>query len=405
MKNRTSLESKIEKLFREYSAKGNEVDTIKSCLQKRGYLPGAAFNIVRCGTPLSELTDEELYWIYDALSHLYSKEYMSENMPEGDYFSAREVQTYKSSTIKRDFVEYPIQFDNMIKVSSDQWIGTITSSEIKKLYDSQIINYNPATQRQMKESKRAGETRFKISLSQKKVGEICACMKRGIYIPDEITLNANEDNPLVDWGYEENIFELKSGQFDIIDGYHRYMSIIRCMEDDPSFNIVMQVKICAFTEEKARRFIVQKDLQTPMKKDIVSAYAAGEIPRTIAEKINQTSLCPLYGKLYQNNTFGIDFNAFVTAIGYYKSNIEKTKSSINSVALGLSDLISDYYELSHDFSKKSMYFIVAGYFHQKTANDVFYGIEYTKETIKPYLKPNILINRINKYYQGETEDE
>lgn len=360
-KSRKDLEILLDKIFITLDPKSNEYKNVQALMMQYNYLPGATNSVLRRNRPISDIEERELYWISNSIFSSYKEGALFAELDPKTWFTSKEIQSYDGDKIGTDKITYPIIFKDVFQLSDDQWMCVLPQDVIQKLYQSQIINYNPNTQRAMRRRKQGEDTRYEINLSRAKVTSICESMLCNLYIPDEITLNICTDNPEADFSYGNGVLKLLSGQMDIIDGYHRYYSIIECLRRNPDFEINIQVKICSFSEQKARKFIVQKDRQTPMKKNLISSYGVSDSCRVFASRINENSACVLHSKLYQYNTSGVDYMAFLNVMGEYSEKVQ-TRQAINAVLNDFCEYVNEYSAYSNVFSDVDMYCIVIGFF-------------------------------------------
>ena len=395
IKNRDVLEDAIERYFNMINPKSEEYKAIQGNMLKYNYLPGAVNSVARQSRPISDLKENELYWFLESIFKASNKN----DLNPRDWFSSHEIQMHSGDTVVTEQVKYPIVFENVLKLTDDQWLCVVNEAFIKKLYGWQIINYNKNTQRQMKKRVANGQQSYQITLSRQKVNQITTAMLSNLYIPDELTLNISENNPDNDFEYKDGTIILKSGQMDIIDGYHRYYSIVDALLKNPEFKINMQIKICSFSEEKARRFIVQKDKQTPMKRSIISSYDVNEAARVLASRINEKSDCVLFGKMYSYNKDNVDYFAFINALGAY-SDQYKSRMRLIEITNGISELFNEYSEKRDDFSYYPMCVLVIGYFKNLKMSEILKFIDYFKAQNKT-IKINRAIKMIDRMLEGE----
>ena len=84
---------------------------------------------------------------------------------------------------------------------------------------------------------------------------------------------------------------------DILDGYHRYISMSEIVREDPTFDYPMMIQIVSFSEEKARQFIFQEDQKTQMKKVDSAAMNQYNPANTAVAKLNTDPNSNLRGEI------------------------------------------------------------------------------------------------------------
>ena len=182
-----------------------------------------------------------------------------------DYFTDREINAFSVQKYEERKQLDKVEFHNMIRITDDQWIGSITVKQLMKLKDAQLIKYNENTQRTLQRVVRGENRYYKIFLDKTSVSEIKGAFENNAYIPDDITLNV----PIEEDEYDPERLTITfkpPKMMDILDGYHRYIAISQAVRDNPDFDYTMEIRIVSFSEEKAKQFIYQKDQKTKMKK-------------------------------------------------------------------------------------------------------------------------------------------
>ena len=223
---------------------------------------------------------------------------VSANRPEL-YFTEPEIKEFDNMRFEVGKVKFPLRIP-ALKVADDQYISSFSSKDLMGLRDAQLINYNKNTQRSVTlKTTNSGEMVFSITLDKAAVASIEASFADGSYIPTTITLNIPED---ADFIYDEKekalvIRELKN--FDIIDGYHRYIALSNRHNVDQDFNYPMELRIVCFPEYKARQFIYQEDQKTKMTAIDSKAYNQNDPGNIVCTKLNTdptSNICGLISK-------------------------------------------------------------------------------------------------------------
>ncbi len=181
------------------------------------------------------------------------------------YFNSKEIEEYSKYKFIEKEIRFPIRI-KMTQVSDDQWIGRVTVKQLMEFRDAQLINYNENTQRAMTRTTVNGETVYRITINRSAIKAIRDSYNNNEYISNTITLNVGQAADLI---YDQEKSELVINQldsFDIIDGYHRYIAMSNIYNLNSDFDYNMELRIVAFSETKAKRFIWQEDQKTKMTK-------------------------------------------------------------------------------------------------------------------------------------------
>lgn len=234
----------------------------------------------------------------------------------GKYFTENEIQQLSEYKQEKEQAQFPLIFDNMVQITSDQWIGKVTVKQLMAMRNSRLLNYDPNEQRALRRVKFGKEEVYKPFVSNKNVKEIRALMENGKYIPDPITLNMPEG---AEFSFDKGIltvYSLPNGMFNLDDGYHRYLAMIQIYDFDNEFDYPMELRIVNFSNVKANNFIFQQDQKTPMKRVVSDTYNMESIPNRIVTKLNEDPLCNINGMIGRNKA-QINAAVLVKLVSYF----------------------------------------------------------------------------------------
>ena len=290
--------------------------------EKRNYLKAATHSILLQQRPLSDVSDKEIYWVIDGLNETLSKNgelNLVKDFKIKDIFTDKEIQKYSKSKFENvTETIYPISF-KVLKISDDQWLSTISSKKLFELYKNQIINYNKNTQRPLKEVTKHGVKTYKINKNKQSVNAIKEDLKKGLFIPNCLTFNINMDNPSNEYYVDEENRELvlENGQFDLIDGFHRYSAITELLLENPDIEFNFGIWIMNFDENKSCRFIAQEDKRNKINKTYTKSLDAlngDNFSSRIIQVLNENNNSPFKGKLTRYNDSNINYDDVVITI-------------------------------------------------------------------------------------------
>ena len=318
--------------------------------KKRNYLKAATHSILLQQRPLSDVSDKEIYWVIDGLNETLSENGESNLVKDfkiKDIFTDKEIQKYSKSKFENvTETIYPISF-KVLKISDDQWLSTISSKKLFELYKNQIINYNKNTQRPLKEVTKHGIKTYKINKNKQSVNAIKEDLKKGLFIPNCLTFNINMDNPSNEYYVDEENGELvlENGQFDLIDGFHRYSAITELLLENPDIKFNFGIWIMNFDENKSCRFIAQEDKRNKINKTYTKSLDAlngDNFSSRIVQVLNENNNSPFKGKLTRYNDSNINYDDIVITIN------DNFKCSTRMEANRLSENIIKSFEILED---------------------------------------------------------
>ena len=259
------------------------------------------------------------------------------------YYSDSEIEKYSNTKYTQRKTAFPLHFD-MIKISDDQWIGSITAKQLMKLRDMQLINYNENAQRTMQHILRGDVEYYRIALNKSAVSQIEDLYSNGSYIPNTITLNIPETE--YDYKYDEETHDFiisKIDHFDIIDGYHRYIAMSDLVNKG-SFDYPMELRITTFSDSKAQQMIWQEDQKTKMRRIDSKSLNQNDFATRICNQINadkQSNLCGLISR----NKGVINAAYFCNIVQMlYVTQVKNRGDEIkikNEISAGLNELTSE----------------------------------------------------------------
>ena len=351
---REDLDIKLNDLFSKILNKnmGRKIieQTGEVISKKRNYLKAATHSILLQQRPLSDVSDKEIYWVIDGLNETLSENGESNLVKDfkiKDIFTDKEIQKYSKSKFENvTETIYPISF-KVLKISDDQWLSTISSKKLFELYKNQIINYNKNTQRPLKEVTKHGIKTYKINKNKQSVNAIKEDLKKGLFIPNCLTFNINMDNPSNEYYVDEENGELvlENGQFDLIDGFHRYSAITELLLENPDIEFNFGIWIMNFDENKSCRFIAQEDKRNKINKTYTKSLDAlngDNFSSRIIQVLNENNNSPFKGKLTRYNDSNINYDDVVITIN------DNFKCNTRMEANRLSENIIKSFEILED---------------------------------------------------------
>ena len=218
-----------------------------------------------------------------------------------DYFTQNEIEVLSNERLPdNNVLEYPLTFD-VVQVTEDQWIGKTSFKQLMKMKDVRLINYDENEQRAFRHIKTNSRVMFRIFINKKAVKEIKTSIQSGRYIPDDITLNMPEGS---DYSYNNGklvVNKLPNDKFNIIDGYHRWLSMSEIYNFDKEFDYPMELRIVSYSTEKANQFIFQKDQKTQMKKVDSSSYNQYSVSNRVVQRLNEDPSSNMQGMIARND--------------------------------------------------------------------------------------------------------
>lgn len=296
--------------------------------------------------PLAEASEFILFCILDSIEKVTK----SKKSVINDYFVEKEVKTYSASKFKVDKIKFPLRF-KAIQIAEDHWMSSIDFKTLMKLRAAQLIVYDENTQRTMERVVRGNKEIYRIRIDQASVKKIEESYENGTYIPTPFTLNIPEDVE-ADFYYNEETCELvinKLQNFDIVDGYHRYIAACKACDSNSKLNLVMELRIINFPEYKAQQFIYQEDQKTRMPKIESNTFDQTNLANNIVDRISSKSESNLKGLITRNKTL-INYADLADLIKYFYLNDKKANKNRNSILLSVTNELIENFNMLTEYA-------------------------------------------------------
>ena len=286
----------------------------------------------------------------------------------------------------------------MLKVTEDQYIGVSSAKWLMTLRDAYLINYNADTQRALEIMLKGDTVIYRPFVNNKSVREIAEDYRTGSFIPNTISLNINMDDENADWYFEDNKMIINSiTEFDIFDGYHRYLGMARNYDADRNFDYPTELRITMFSVGKAKQFIWQEDHKTKMVKVDASSYDQSDVGNQVISRLNNDPEFLLNGKITVRGGYihsGVA-NQLIRKLYFGKTPTKKDVINVSKVLKQqLNNFIEDYDEyLEREWCIYEIYLVLFGLSKNISNHAIYDAIQnVTPEQIKK-LRPYSIIRK------------
>jgi len=291
MTNRDELCADLQKILERNSSNDTKVKEYIKTIGDNHALPvSKIFDYVTVREVISVLDDTMLFCICEAVAN--------DKLPQ--FFNKEEIASYsKWKYVDTDKFTIPHTFQNVLAVGDDQWITITSAKELIRMGNSQVLRYNATTQRPL-QIVRHGTIETYIPYYNKSAGDaIRESYTSGKYIPNFITINV-PDTHICEYNAEEMSLRVDAPYFDLIDGYHRYRSLLSICSSDKTFDYPMGLQIMNFSEGKAKYFIYQEDQKTKMARSSSKAMDVYATQNRIVSRLNADPSFILCDNINQN---------------------------------------------------------------------------------------------------------
>lgn len=337
LKTRDELDKHFENVIVKYVDDPQIMRQIADYCYENFALPRArTMTILNLNVSIRECSESEIFWILVAMNNCSERW----NLKISQFFTDTEINVYLGSKNNNNPIEFPIRLP-MIQIADDQWIGKITAKELIRLRRADMITYNKSAQRRAKTIVKGDKEFTRLNVMVSVVNKIADLLQKNRFISNAITLNIPDG--MGDFFYDARNKELvinKLKSFDIIDGFHRYVAMCNVADEDANFDYPMELRVVAFSDEKANNFIWQEEQKTRMPVIDAKSYNMNDLANKIANRIAESSICSLSEIIDRNGRIPVGHLAYAID-GIYLKNIseEEKQTAIVDVT---KDIIEDF---------------------------------------------------------------
>jgi len=300
LKSRVELERKLQTILEETPiTKTIKNDVVEQISTAHNFTPGDIHSVFNGTTHISTISQVFLYLF---AKYLYEK-INEESINPNSFFTETDIKEgNKFKLAKKDREKFPLIIADVIKIAPDHFITKMTIQQVVEIYNKLIIKYNYETQRQAKLKEYNDRIIQTPDINENSVREIKKLILQNDFITNVITFNILQ-NGEEDFVYDEKSGELiiKSGEINILDGFHRSLGMVFAILENPEINYVTGVNITNFDVDKGRRFIVQEDKKNKINKKYIKSIDVDNISNRIVNKLNEDSRSYLKNKITVNN--------------------------------------------------------------------------------------------------------
>ena len=352
----------------------------KWCLelsQKYNIPIGVSSDIISCRKDLSEFNEFVLYAITDVIKPEWVRK----------FFVDKEIKLYRGQKYNLETIKFPIEIP-MMKVTDDQYIGVSSAKWLMNLREAYLINYNADTQRALEIMLKGDTAIYRPFVNEKSVIEIAESFRTGSFIPNTISLNINLDDENADYYFKDNKLIINSiTEFDIFDGYHRYLGMARNYDADHSFDYPIELRITMFSVAKAKQFIWQEDHKTKMRKIDAGAYDQSDVGNQVVNRLNNDPDFCLYGMVSLRGGYinsGI-LNQIINRLFFNNHPSKKDIIDVSKLIKNkINSFVTDYSEyVDREWERYEIYIILYGIYKQYDNTHIYDTLHnITPEQIK-----------------------
>lgn len=284
------------------------------------------------------------------------------------FFTEKEIKLFRGQKYKTETIKFPIELP-MFQVTEDQYIGVASAKWLMDLREAYMINYNADTQRALEIMLKGDTAVYRPYVNERSVREIAESFEARTFIPNTISLNINMDDENADYYFKDNVLVINSiTEFDIFDGYHRYLGMARNYDKNHDFDYPIELRITMFSVAKAKHFIWQEDHKTKMRKVDAESYNQNDVGNQVISRLNNDPDFLLHNKITLRGGY-IDAGIATQLIKRLYFGKNPTKKDVIAVSKRLKQSINDFVEeydeyLDREWTREEVYVTIYGFSKQ-----------------------------------------
>lgn len=281
------------------------------------------------------------------------------------FFTEKEIKLFRGQKYKTETIKFPIELP-MFQVTEDQYIGVASAKWLMDLREAYMINYNADTQRALEIMLKGDTAVYRPYVNERSVREIAESFEARTFIPNTISLNINMDDENADYYFKDNVLVINSiTEFDIFDGYHRYLGMARNYDKNHDFDYPIELRITMFSVAKAKHFIWQEDHKTKMRKVDAESYNQNDVGNQVISRLNNDPDFLLHNKITLRGGY-IDAGIATQLIKRLYFGKNPTKKDVIAVSKQLKQSINDFVEeydeyLDREWTREEVYVTIYGF--------------------------------------------
>lgn len=271
-----------------------KVDSIKEGLDKYKILPGITQEILN---KADEMLDDLDLRILILLTEEVYKVTKEENLKIDTYFNPKEIKTAKQYDYEyeneEEKIRLPLTMENVLQIDSQNYLTYWDAQFANKLL-SDLLVYNPETQREARVIKKNNQVEFAIKLFPQSVKEMTAKLLQGKLHYTTITINAlvgtaESGNELIYDPKKQELTINEGTALNIIDGMHRLTAIKNAIEQNPNLKHVIQVAIKNFNLGQAKDYLAEVSKQNAVSKTRIKELEKSRFSDIVVDYLKRES--------------------------------------------------------------------------------------------------------------------
>jgi hypothetical protein len=221
--------------------------------------------------PQKNLEGIDIRELYLLTEQLYLKTGDIKNLLPDKFFTEvekKEARIYHAS-VKRSVLDFPLTFNNAVKVGSDAYSVPISIKLLDEMMDNMLIDYDPELQREMiVKQDLNGNIRYEPTLVKKNVDQIADHLLKGTLVPTTLVLNAalgsSESEELIYNPKTASLTITNQTKLAVVDGFHRIRGSQAALRRNSDLDFNFVVIITNYSKPMAQRYQYQLAQQTPI---------------------------------------------------------------------------------------------------------------------------------------------
>lgn len=302
-----------------------------------------------------------------------------------------------------ELIDFPLTFDRVIRLSDKEYVTTISVSEISKMMDNKLLNYNFEIQREGTKVKRRNGFILVPTIVKRNVKEISDLLQkeqlRSTMIAFNAAIRTADDGEELFYDHKEGTLTINKGtRLDILDGMHRCFGAKTAYSINPEIDFDFVVSITNFSTSEAQSYQRQIAKATPISITRQKELETDNLANTVINSLNSDS--ELQGRISQASRPRYFANEIVTYEVLLQGIDREFKMVSRLEAYEIADYLKKFFE--YLFGTFSEHFIINVEENLKTSllgyNKMFIGYLILARRMRD---KNIPLKEINNIIKKE----
>ncbi|WP_311078196.1 DNA sulfur modification protein DndB [Paenibacillus polymyxa] len=320
---RSELERAIYELIENHKTERKKILAVNDRLNSFGVPYGVFTEIMTENKHLSTISSSLLCVITEVLNGVFGQ------IDPLDYFTAEELRVAKehvANEFLEEKLELPLEFE-AIQIDERSYSSKISVKLLNKMFESQMIIYDPRSQRGMKFKGNRDDGIIETPIvNRTSVNKIADKLINNDYLTDTIRLNVySQEAEPIEWIPQEHTLIINKGAtISILDGFHRLQAVVKALSAKKDLDFWFELSIRTYDAATSAKFFAQINTINVLSKERKKELGSEEKSSYVVKELQQNPNSELKGIRIASTTKPNREAGQLTTFSIINLGIEKT---------------------------------------------------------------------------------